>query len=392
MLPWLGIGWPLTTMSGWGVFGLNLALELLSRGAPQPLMLHPFGPLDVGSDIHRQVLDTLKPMQERIQASMAEAGDRVVNLKEATVLHSLGNQFVHSNLVEAVRGRHTVGVIFFEDTHIGDLARRRASQFERIICGSSWNRDILTARGFDNVRLVLQGIDPMLFRPGPRLGLYGDRFVIFSGGKLEFRKGQDIVLAAFKIFHARHPDSLLVTAWQNTWTSIVPNIVLGGHVDKPPEIIGQNLDIAKWATDFGLPQGSVIDLGLVTNYAMPNVLREAHCAALTSRSEGGTNLVAMEAMACGLPCVLSANTGHLDIIDGEMCFPLRDQRPVRDDSEIGTEGWGESSVEELVETLERIYTDRAEAARRSSNAAAFMRKLTWRDQAAKLLHAIDDLD
>jgi hypothetical protein len=37
--------------------------------------------------------------------------------------------------------------------------------------------------------------------------------VVFSGGKLEHRKGQDLVIRAFVRFVQRHPDAVLVTAW-----------------------------------------------------------------------------------------------------------------------------------------------------------------------------------
>jgi hypothetical protein len=53
--------------------------------------------------------------------------------------------------------------------------------------------------------------------------------VIFSGGKLEFRKGQDIMVAAFKRFHARHPDSMLMVAWQNFWHKTIDGIEQTGY-------------------------------------------------------------------------------------------------------------------------------------------------------------------
>jgi hypothetical protein len=56
-----------------------------------------------------------------------------------------------------------------------------------------------------------------LFRPRPKTGWHGDRFKIFSGGKLEFRKGQDLVLLAFRAFAHRHSDVLLGTAWSQPW-------------------------------------------------------------------------------------------------------------------------------------------------------------------------------
>ena len=79
------------------------------------------------------------------------------------------------------------------------------------------------AHGLDHVATVLQGIDPRLFRPSSRIGLLPGRFTIFSGGKLEYRMGQDIVVAAFRKFRERRPDALLAVAWQNWGKSHNPS-------------------------------------------------------------------------------------------------------------------------------------------------------------------------
>ena len=39
--------------------------------------------------------------------------------------------------------------------------------------------------------------------------------LIFSGGKFEFRKGQDLVVRAVKVLQERHRDVALVAAWHN---------------------------------------------------------------------------------------------------------------------------------------------------------------------------------
>ena len=86
--------------------------------------------------------------------------------------------------------------------------RARAEQMALIIAGSHWNEHVLRSNGIVATTTVLQGVDTALFHPGPRSGRFRDRFVIFSGGKLEFRKGQDLVLKAFKCFHQRHEEAL----------------------------------------------------------------------------------------------------------------------------------------------------------------------------------------
>ena len=87
--------------------------------------------------------------------------------------------------------------------------------------------------------------------------------------------------------------------------------------------------------------------------------------------------------------MLSANTGHLDLIADENCYALEDQAPVPSD-DGSTEGWGESSPDEVAENLERIYTDRGEAARRGAKGAEFMRDLGWRNQVDRLLSHLAD--
>jgi glycosyltransferase involved in cell wall biosynthesis len=72
----------------------------------------------------------------------------------------------------------------------------------------------------------------------------------------------------------------------------------------------------------GCARGQILDLGAVPNREKPSILCEMDVAVFPNRCEGGTNLVAMECMACGLPVILSRNTGHLDLIDGDNCFAL----------------------------------------------------------------------
>jgi len=127
----------------------------------------------------------------------------------------------------------------------------------------------------------------------------------------------------------------------------------------------------------------VIDLGNVPNVSMPPILREMDAAVFTNRSEGGTNLVAMECMACGIPVILARNTGHLDLIKDDNCYPLDDQRAVENRwNSVGDVAcWGESQVEEVVERFEQIFADRAAAKQRGTRAAAMMQGMTWAETA-----------
>ena len=101
----------------------------------------------------------------------------------------------------------------------------------------------------------------------------------------------------------------------------------------------------------------------------------------------GTNLVAMECLACGVPAIVAANTGQVDLLASEGCLPLRRQAPV-EVSGLGTAGWGESDVEEIVEALETLYRDREAARTMGARGAAFMARHDWANQMALLKESI----
>lgn len=119
---------------------------------------------------------------------------------------------------------------------------------------------------------------------------------------------------------------------------------------------------------------------------MPKVQAQADVAVFPNRCEGGTNLMAMECLASGLPTILSANTGHLDLIDERHCYPLTSQDRVDVVAPFGgTEGWGESNVDEVLDLLDRVYHERTEAEKRGAAAAQFMRDWTWGRRYEQLL-------
>jgi glycosyltransferase involved in cell wall biosynthesis len=281
--------------------------------------------------------------------------------------------------------------VFFEHADVSAAGVERSRAYDLVIAGSTWNADALRARGIEQTRLVFQGVDTSLFFPAEPSGLLSDRFVVFSGGKLEYRKGQDIVVAAFRAFRERHPEALLVVAWHNYWSEKMAGLDRTGNVVGLPPLNEQGYPrVADWLRANGLPDDAFLDLGALPNPLMPNLLREANVALFPNRCEGGTNLVAMECFACGVPTILSANTGHLDLIAEDRCYPLRSSRrvasrPTRDNYD----GWGEPTVEEVVETLERVYTNRDEARRRGDAALRFIRDWKWENQTRRLLEALE---
>jgi glycosyltransferase involved in cell wall biosynthesis len=375
------IQWPLSSYTGWGVYALNLALSWAADAGLEAMGGSPVNLDRITIDpLRRQSLMQFIVRSLRLQQEFEKFANEVINLN-VPVLVALGNgaqvgyRTAHNVVLQ---GAPTIGVIFFESAFDAD-GIQRAKRYPLIITGSHWNEALLRGYGVKRVRTVLQGIDPTNFHPGPRIGLMPERFLVFSGGNAEARKGQDLVLAAFRIFATRHPEALLVTAWHCPWPQIALSLDRSGKA--APVVFKDKgaLDVTSWAAATGIPSKQVLDLGPVPNILMPPILREMNVAVFPNRAEGGTNLVAMECMACGVPVILSCNTGHRDLIEGENCYALDRQGPVPGafTGVGGIEGWGESDVDEIVERLEQAFADQAEARRRGALGAKTLSVLTW---------------
>ncbi len=385
----IGINWAISSFHGWGVFGLNLALELKRTGARPVVLLQAPAALEL--DLPRALLlrDAIAQAKALDQQLAGKKGARVS--LDATVIQPAVFDFELFGS-PAIKGKREVCFIFFENARFSAQGIARANTFPMVLAGSKWNRDVLAAAGVKDSRLAHQGVDVALFHDAPRRGLFVDRFAIFAGGKLEYRKGQDIILTAFKKFHARHNDALLIANWQNMYPEIGVEITTAGLAKREPARAQNNrgLDVGRWMADEGLPEGSFVECGLVPNKDLPTLIRECDAAVFASRAEGGTNLAAMECLACGLPTILSANTGHLDLIESVPCWPLTIQGASKGSKRFPvTDGWGESDSDELVETLEAIYCDRETARARGRLAAQAMAPWSWEH---RVTHLVDQIE
>jgi glycosyltransferase involved in cell wall biosynthesis len=347
------LNWQANNTFGWGILGLNIFFQWANDAELQPLLHSRLGPEDM------QMVDPLRQMT--IEAARSVSNQFVEKfLKKYSsyafpVIDALGNGL--SPKSEA-KGSKTIGRCIFEDTHLVDLDRKLA-KYDQLLCGSTWNQSLLEANSSKPVAMIHEGVDPSLFHPGPRSGVLDQgRFYIFSGGKVEYRKAQDLVLRAFQIFSQRHDDAVLVTSWHSPWPAISVGFKGSAKAEVRLDVSGR-LDILRWAEENGIQRGRVIDVGPIPNAMMPSVLREMDCSLQVSRAEACTNLPAKEAMACGVPVVLAANTGVLDLIGKGNCLALQDQGKVTAaPAGIGTDGWGESKVDEIVDGLEKLYSDR----------------------------------
>jgi glycosyltransferase involved in cell wall biosynthesis len=357
---------PLADGFGWGVCGRQLAIGLARHGG---LALAPLdGPVSetVDDPLVRRALAVC-------EVDPGSFGERV----HGAVLQAVADESLLP-FGRPLAGDLTVGYTFFEKLPPPGVAET-ARRWDVVAAGSTWCAEHLERIGVRRVETVLQGVDRRLFHPvagGKRL--FGDRFVVFSGGKLELRKGQDLVIRAFAVLAERHPDVLLVAAWYNPWPRLVAGLgAAPGFTLKARSGSWEEL-VAGLLADNGVDPARAVVVPRLPHSAVAAVYHESDVGLFPNRCEGGTNLVLMEYMACGKPAIVAHNSGHRDVATADNALLVERMSPldVRREGELVAR-WSEPDFEEIVERLEWAYRNRDGLARYGERAGRDMERFTW---------------
>jgi glycosyltransferase involved in cell wall biosynthesis len=379
---------PRGSTHGWGVCGKYLALELSKKNRLR-YVCEKFSPEDIGDENQYKALATSWTPKESLESSNRK-GDGTIQL-DAPAIQAVQGQDLRPITFQA-HAPVLVGYTFFETPFLDpeDVTRANA-YYDVVAAGSSWCQRVLERGGVRNTQVVIQGVDISVFHPfqGNRAH-FKDQFVVFSGGKLELRKGQDLALRAFKVLQDRHDDVLFVTSWYNYWDGSLMTMQASPYIrfEKPngnyQEFINRLVSIN------GIDPDKVVVLPPMSQNEMANVIANTDCGVFPNRCEGGTNLVLMEYMACGKPAVASYSSGHKDVLTLNNSIPLTDMKPF-DFFNTGHElvnRWDDPDLEEIIEKLEWAYHNRDELHMIGQNAAASMKDMTWHRAANRFMDII----
>lgn len=304
-----------------------------------------------------------------------------------TVLHALVD--IDMNSLYNVRGNKNIGYAFFE-YELTPLSLQNLKEYDLVLVGSTWNKKKLEQAGIKNVEVLIQGVDPKIFYPSESVN---DKkfFKIFSGGKFELRKGQDLVLKAVKILQRKYPDIVLVNAWYNFWPSTMSLMSKSTHIKY--ELIGKSweeymLNLYKMNS---IDSSRILTLPLVANDNSREIYMYTDLGLFPNRAEGGTNLVLMEYMACGKPVIASSTTGHKDILTDQNSLQLKKMKEFKiyDDKKELIADWEEADIDEIISQIEYAYFNRDEINKIGANAAAHLKQFSWESTADNLLKLLN---
>jgi glycosyltransferase involved in cell wall biosynthesis len=185
--------------------------------------------------------------------------------------------------------------------HWNRQARVSVELGDYFMCPSHFVRDSFLAKGFSQDRLLHlpYPVDLSIFQPRKELNIPAGPLRVVCTGAVSLRKGFPYLLEAMQLIR-KERDAVLV---------------LTDHIDASMKAI--------------LPKYADVPIEWTTTMAREHLsehLKKCHVFCILSIEEGMVR-TAMEAMACGLPVVLTPNTGTADLVvpgvNGEV-VPIRD--------------------------------------------------------------------
>ena len=250
----------------------------------------------------------------------------------------------------------------------GPRAAENAAQFDTVFCGSTWCLNRLRERGIHNAKVLIQGVDPEVFSPCEPRKPDGE-FRIFSGGKFEHRKGQDLVIAAFTEFVKIEPSAHLVASWFNPWPQLIPL----------PAGKTQAQHFSDLCIGAGISPVNFTILPHLRQHELAGAMADTDAGLFPNRCEGGTNLVLMEYAAMSRKVIANAMTGHADVRDAiDFLIPAcEDRAPDR-------YRWAFDEVGDIVAQLRDAFARRFEP---KSAPPAW----SWDDTAEKVADAVREI-
>ena len=375
---------PIWKNSGWGICGKNLALELSNLDRINIITPSDIRPEPIGDELEYAAISRL-PINSIDASNFDKNENRVMGVSIRIM-----NDLDLSLLMDDVLSEIVIGYTFYLGNPLTTEQKNSANQLNLIAAGSSYCENRLNAAGINNTTTIIQGINPQIFNPANNeKNLLKDRFIIFSGGKFEYRKGQDIVLKAFKIFSDIHPDALLVNSWSNFWEFSINTMAESRLIDfsfdaKEPEKSYQQLYINN-----DIDPKKVITLPIKPPHQLSSIFKNSDVGLFPNRCEGGTNLILMEYMACGKPAIATIRTGHADIVNPDNAFAIEKDSSVnpRHGNLSGYHGWVEPDIDEIVAHLETAYNDKEACRQKGRAAGEFLKNITWKKAALEFYEA-----
>ena len=231
--------------------------------------------------------------------------------------------------------------------------------FDRLVSNSSWSAAMIRAAGFSDVTTIIHGPDPQ-FTPLQFEMRSREAFTIFSAGKLELRKSQDIVIQAVGHMMQAHKDVQFICDWYNPWPetakSIQATALYRKYQGKSTAAIMRACGI-----DFARTRMLQTESATVEEHTSEKLeaMRVCDVGIFPNRAEACCNSMMCETMACGKPVVALYAHGQADVLNkDDPCICTSYEPLTVSNGKYATSEWFEPNLDEFIAKLEWAYSHR----------------------------------
>ncbi len=194
-----------------------------------------------------------------------------------------------------------------------EVERRVIHEAEAIVAATPADRDQMVTHYHadpQRIQIIPCGVDSTFFQPQPQatartaLGLPHTRQLVLCVGRMEPLKGMDALIRAAALLHTQQP----------TLAEQVQVILIGGEpADRQDAWNAEQVRLSELCAALGVDD-MVLFAGSQPHTALPNWYNAADVLVMPSHYES-FGMVALEAMACGVPVVASAVGGLTTLIE-----------------------------------------------------------------------------
>ncbi|NCC32724.1 MAG: glycosyltransferase family 1 protein [Chloroflexia bacterium] len=312
------------------------------------------------------------------EAALFGAGDPQITALQALPLRLDVPQVVYGrgDLFAKNSGRYRIGFTMLEVDRLPAAWVAQANLMDEVWTPTAWGAAMFRESGVTRpVHVVPLGVDLATFRPAPARERLAERTIFLAVFEWGRRKGWDLLLSAYRA--AFRPDDPVLLLLKLDCRTPATNPLRELHAALPAPA----------------PPVGILYNRALTAPQLAELYQSADCFVLPSRGEGWC-MPALEAMACGVPAIVTDWSGSTAFLTETCGYPLAVRRLVpADPHEPLYRGaqWAEPDHDHLVALLRHVHTHRDEVRTCGQAAALEAQRWSWAAAADVIRHRLHTL-